>query len=107
MPPKVLLADEPTSALDVSVAAMVLNLLADLRRRLGFSMLFVTHDLAVARVVADRIIVMLRGSIVEQGPADEVILRPQNPYTNRSPPPYRVRHCSRQQAPRIGATRLS
>ncbi len=81
VPPKVLLADEPTSALDVSVAATVLNLLGSLRRRLGYSMVFVTHDLAVARLVADRVIVMLHGEVVEQGPPDEVILSPSHSYT--------------------------
>jgi peptide/nickel transport system ATP-binding protein len=81
VPPTVLLADEPTSALDVSLAAMVLNLLGELRRQLNLSMVFVTHDLAVARLVADRIVVMQRGKIVEQGTADQVIAAPQHPYT--------------------------
>jgi peptide/nickel transport system ATP-binding protein len=82
VPPKLLLCDEPTSALDVSVAASVLNLIGRLRRELqGMAVLFVTHDLAVARVVADRIAVMYLGRIVECGPADEVIARPAHPYT--------------------------
>jgi peptide/nickel transport system ATP-binding protein len=81
VPPKVLLADEPTSALDVSIAATVLNLLARLRRELGFSMVFVTHDLAVARVVADRIVVLLDGSIVEEGPTEKIISSPKSSYT--------------------------
>lgn len=81
IPPSVLLCDEPTSALDVSLAASVLNLIADLRRSLNMSVLFVTHDLAVARVVADRIAVMYLGRIVEVGYADEVINRPAHPYT--------------------------
>jgi peptide/nickel transport system ATP-binding protein len=81
--PRLLLADEPTSALDVSLAAVVLNLLGKLRRELGFSMLFVTHDLAAARVVADRIAVMHDGVIVEQGSADEVISAPSEAYTRR------------------------
>ena len=76
-----LLCDEPTSALDVSLAASVLNLIGDLRRSLDMSVVFVTHDLSVARVVADRIAVMYLGRIVEVGPADDVINRPTHPYT--------------------------
>jgi peptide/nickel transport system ATP-binding protein len=81
VPPEVLLCDEPTSALDVSLAAVVLNLIARLRQELGMSVLFVTHDLAVARVVADRIAVMYLGRLVEIGPAEEVVANPQHPYT--------------------------
>jgi peptide/nickel transport system ATP-binding protein len=81
VPPGVLLCDEPTSALDVSLAASVLNLIGDLRRTLGMSVIFVTHDLSVARVIADRIAVMYLGRIVEIGPADDVIARPAHPYT--------------------------
>ena len=81
VPPSVLLCDEPTSALDVSLAASVLNLIGDLRRSLDMSVVFVTHDLSVARVVADRIAVMYLGRIVEVGPADDVINRPTHPYT--------------------------
>jgi len=81
VPPAVLLCDEPTSALDVSLAASVLNLIGDLRRSLDMSVVFVTHDLSVARVVADRIAVMYLGRIVEIGPAEEVIGNPAHPYT--------------------------
>ena len=81
VPPAVLLCDEPTSALDVSLAASVLNLIGDLRRGLDMSVVFVTHDLSVARVVADRIAVMYLGRIVEIGPAEEVIGNPTHPYT--------------------------
>ncbi|MFN8039058.1 MAG: ABC transporter ATP-binding protein [Acidimicrobiales bacterium] len=81
VPPEVLLCDEPTSALDVSLAATVLNLLGRLRRELGMAILFVTHDLAAARVVADRIAVMYLGRIVEVGPADQVVDDPEHPYT--------------------------
>jgi peptide/nickel transport system ATP-binding protein len=81
VPPGVLLCDEPTSALDVSLAASVLNLIDDLRRTLAMSVIFVTHDLSVARVVADRIAVMYLGRIVEIGPADDVIAQPVHPYT--------------------------
>jgi peptide/nickel transport system ATP-binding protein len=81
VPPEVLLCDEPTSALDVSLAAVVLNLIARLRQELGMSVLFVTHDLAVARVVADRIAVMYLGRLVEIGPAEAVVADPRHPYT--------------------------
>lgn len=81
VPPAVLLCDEPTSALDVSLAASVLNLIGDLRRSLDMSVVFVTHDLSVARVVADRIAVMYLGRIVEIGPAEQVIGNPTHPYT--------------------------
>jgi len=81
VPPEVLLCDEPTSALDVSLAASVLNLIGRLRRELDMAVVFVTHDLAVARVVADRIAVMYLGRIVELGSADDVTLRPRHPYT--------------------------
>ena len=81
VPPAVLLCDEPTSALDVSLAASVLNLIGDLRRSLDMSVVFVTHDLSVARVVADRIAVMYLGRIVEVGPAERVIGDPTHPYT--------------------------
>jgi peptide/nickel transport system ATP-binding protein len=81
VPPPVLLCDEPTSALDVSLAASVLNLIGDLRRSLDMSVVFVTHDLSVARVIADRIAVMYLGRIVEIGPAEQVIGDPVHPYT--------------------------
>ena len=81
VPPSVLLCDEPTSALDVSLAASVLNLIGDLRRSLDMSVVFVTHDLSVARVVADRVAVMYLGRIVEIGPAEQVITNPAHPYT--------------------------
>jgi peptide/nickel transport system ATP-binding protein len=81
VPPSVLLCDEPTSALDVSLAASVLNLIGDLRRSLDMSVVFVTHDLSVARVVADRVAVMYLGRIVEIGPVDDVIAHPTHPYT--------------------------
>ncbi len=81
VPPDVLLCDEPTSALDVSLAATVLNLIGQLRRDLGVAVLFVTHDLAAARVVADRIAVMYLGRIVECGPSDEICTAPAHPYT--------------------------
>jgi len=81
VPPTLLLCDEPTSALDASLAASVLNLLQHLRRELGMAVMFVTHDLAAARFVADRIAVMYLGEIVEVGPADEIVNDPKHPYT--------------------------
>ncbi|MEO8511428.1 MAG: oligopeptide/dipeptide ABC transporter ATP-binding protein [Chloroflexota bacterium] len=79
--PAVLIADEPVSMLDASVRSSILNLLADLRARMGLTIILVTHDLAVARFVADRIVVMYQGQVVEEGPTDEVIGRPRHPYT--------------------------
>jgi peptide/nickel transport system ATP-binding protein len=81
VPPEVLLCDEPTSALDVSLAGTILNLLGRLRRELGMAIIFVTHDLGAARIVADRIAVMYLGRIVEVGLADEVTSAPRHPYT--------------------------
>ncbi|ABK14645.1 ABC transporter ATP-binding protein [Methanothrix thermoacetophila] len=81
MHPKLLIADEPTSALDPSVQAKILRLLMDLQERMGLSILFITHDIALARKVSDRIAVMLRGSIVEEGPSGEVIREPAHRYT--------------------------
>jgi peptide/nickel transport system ATP-binding protein len=82
VPPRLLLCDEPTSALDVSIAATVLNLIGQLRRTVsGMAVLFVTHDLAVARLIADRIAVMYLGRIVEFGPAETVISDAVHPYT--------------------------
>jgi len=81
VPPTLLLCDEPTSSLDVSLAATVLNLIADLRQKLRMTVVFVTHDLAAARLIADRIAVMYLGRIVELGPAEELVDDPGHPYT--------------------------
>jgi microcin C transport system ATP-binding protein len=79
--PDLLIADEPTTALDVTVQAQILKLLKDLQRRLGMSMLFITHDLGIVRKIADKVCVMQRGKIVEQGPVERVYTEPQHPYT--------------------------
>lgn len=79
--PRVVIADEPVSALDVAVRAHVLNLLSDLVREHGLTLVVVAHDLAVVRQLCSRVVVMQGGQIVEQGPTEEVYERPQHPYT--------------------------
>ncbi len=79
--PKVLIADEPTTALDVTTQAQILALIQDLQRRRGMAVLFITHDFGVVADIADRIAVMQAGRVVEQGPAESVLRRPEHPYT--------------------------
>jgi len=81
--PKLIVADEPVSALDVSVQAQVLNLMQDLQQRLGLTYLFISHDLAVIDRVADELIVLQRGSVVERGRPGDVLRAPAHPYTQR------------------------
>ena len=81
--PSLLIADEPTSALDVSVQARVLELFAELQKEFGFAALFISHDLAVVDMLADRIAVLYHGELVEEGPGSQVLGAPQHPYTQR------------------------
>ena len=81
--PEILIADEPVSSLDVSVSANIINLLLDLRDRLGIAMLFIAHDLAVIGHISDRVGVMYKGELLETGPTDEVLNFPKQEYTKR------------------------
>ena len=79
--PKLLIADEPTTSLDVTTEAEILKLLSELKKNLGFSLLFITHSLSVAHRIADRIAVMYQGKVVEQGSRDEVFSKPRHFHT--------------------------
>jgi peptide/nickel transport system ATP-binding protein len=81
--PTLLIADEPTSALDVSVQARVLELFSELQKEFGFAALFISHDLAVVDLLADRIAVLYQGKLVEEGTGAEVLVAPKHPYTQR------------------------
>jgi peptide/nickel transport system ATP-binding protein len=79
--PKLIIADEPVSMLDVSIRIGILNLMSELRSREGVSFLYITHDVASARYIADRVLVLYAGHLVEEGPTEELIQRPKHPYT--------------------------
>lgn len=79
--PKVLIADEPTTALDVTIQAQIIELVKDLRRKLGMAIIWITHDLGVIAGIADRVMVMYAGQVVEEGPVDEIFKDPRHPYT--------------------------
>jgi peptide/nickel transport system ATP-binding protein len=83
MKPEIIVCDESVSALDVSVQATVLNLLLDLQEEFGLTYVFISHDLAVVRYMADEILVMSAGEVVEQGHSEEIYARPQHPYTQQ------------------------
>lgn len=104
--PKVLIADEPVSALDVAVQEQVLAVLERLTKEEGMGLLFISHDMAVVERIADRILVMYRGGLVEQGPAAQVLARPAHPYTRRLLEAVPVSHPRRRfaRAPASGVT---
>jgi peptide/nickel transport system ATP-binding protein/oligopeptide transport system ATP-binding protein len=79
--PKVLIADEPTTALDVTIQAQIIELMKDLRKKLGMAVIWITHDLGVIAGIADRVIVMYAGQVVEHAPVRELFENPQHPYT--------------------------
>ncbi len=81
--PDILIADEPTTALDVTIQAQILDLMRELKDRLGMALLLISHDLAIVRHMAERVCVMTQGEIVESGPTREIFARPQHPYTRR------------------------
>ena len=82
--PKLLVADEPTTALDVTIQAQILDLLSELKQRLGMAILLITHNLGIVGDMADRVAVMYAGQIVELSPARELLRRPLHPYTKRA-----------------------
>ena len=87
--PKLIILDEPTSALDVSVQAQILELLIDLQKKFNLSYIFITHNIAVAQYIADKIVVMYSGKIVEIGNVNQVMTHPRHPYTTPKPNPWK------------------
>lgn len=81
--PSLLIADEPTTALDVTIQAQILDLIKDLQEEYGMSVLFITHDMAVIAEMADRVVVMFNGKVVEQGPVEQIFHNPQHEYTRK------------------------
>ena len=81
--PAIVIGDEPTTALDVMVQAQILQLLEDLRYKLGLSLILITHDLSVIAETCDRVLIMYAGRVAEEGPVDEVFRRPRHPYTQK------------------------
>lgn len=81
--PKIIICDEPVSALDVSIQAQILNLLRDLQEEMGIAYVFISHDIGVVNYIADKIVVLHRGEVVEEGSAEEVFLNPKNDYTKK------------------------
>ncbi len=79
--PRLLIADEPTTALDVTIQKQIIDLLAQLRRDLGMSIILITHNFGIIRDIVDKVVVMFRGKVVETGPVDQVLKNPQHPYT--------------------------
>lgn len=102
MQPEFVICDEPISALDVSIQAQIVNLLGELKERLGLTLLFIAHDLSMVRFISDRMAVMYLGTIVETGPSDEIFFRSKHPYTqllvssNPEPDPELERSKSRE-----------
>jgi oligopeptide transport system ATP-binding protein len=88
--PKVLIADEPTTALDVTIQAQILELVKELRQKLGMAIIWITHDLGVIAGIADRVMVMYGGQVVEHAPVGELFANPQHPYTRRFCAPFRM-----------------
>lgn len=79
--PRLLIADEPTTALDVTIQAQIMDLLRDVRKRLNMSIILITHNFGIVNGFADKVMVMYRGEVVETGPTDEILQKPQHPYT--------------------------
>jgi oligopeptide/dipeptide ABC transporter ATP-binding protein len=88
--PKVLIADEPTTALDVTIQAQIIELMKDLRQKLGMAIVWITHDLGVIAGIADRVMVMYGGQVVEQAPVRELFANPKHPYTRACSKPCRM-----------------